>query len=64
MPSYLYSGEAARTYPAPPIARELSPGDVVELDEDQVPDDGRFTPTTTTDPPKPAKATSAKGADA
>jgi hypothetical protein len=65
MPTYLYCGEAIRTYPAPPIARELSPGDVVEIDEDQVPDDGRFTLATTTEPPpKPAKATTAKGADA
>ncbi|MBS2548800.1 hypothetical protein KGQ19_18195 [Catenulispora sp. NL8] len=63
MPSYLYHGEALRTYPAPPLARELSPGDVVDLDEDQVPDDGRFTPTPDP-PPKPAKATTAKGADA
>lgn len=63
MPSYTYTGVEPRTYPAPPIARELSPGDVVDLDVDQVPDDGRFTPTS--DPPaKPAKATTAKGADA
>lgn len=65
MSSYAYVGVEPRTYPAPPIARELSPGDVVELDEDQVPDDGRFTPIPTSDPPaKPAKATTAKGADA
>jgi hypothetical protein len=63
VPSYTYSGIEPRTYPAPPIARELIPGDLVELDEDQVPDDGRFTPTPDP-PPKPAKATTAKGADA
>lgn len=59
MPSYLYHGEAPRTYPAPPLARELFPGDVVDLDEDQVPDDGRFTPTPDP-PPKPAKTTTSK----
>lgn len=63
MPAYTYTGVEPRTYPAPPIACELSPGDLVELDEDQVPDDGRFTPNP--DPPsKPAKATTAKGAGA
>lgn len=61
MPSYTYVGVEPRTYPAPPLARELSPGDVVDLDEDQVPDDGRFTPTPTPEPPpKPAKATTSK----
>lgn len=62
---YTYTGVEPRTYPAPPIARELSPGDVVDLDADQVPDDGRFTPTATSDPAaKPAKTTTSKRADA
>ncbi|MEY9864167.1 hypothetical protein ABH935_009821 [Catenulispora sp. GAS73] len=61
MPSFTYTGVEPRTYPAPPLVRELSPGDTVDLDEDQVPDDGRFTLTTTTDPPpKPAKTTTSK----
>lgn len=44
MPMYVYGGESPRLYPYPPIARELAPGDEVELDEDQVPTDGRFAP--------------------
>lgn len=44
MPSYLYRGESPRLYPYPPIVRELTPGDVVELAEDEVPTDGRFVP--------------------
>lgn len=44
MPFYVYRGESPRTYPYPPIARHLTPGDVVELAEDEVPTDGRFFP--------------------
>jgi hypothetical protein len=42
MPTYVYDGESPRLYPYPPIARELTPGDDVELNEDEVPTDGRF----------------------
>jgi len=59
MPLYEYMGSEARTYPIPPLARELSPGDVVDLNEDQVPDDGRFTPTPDP-PPKPTKGTTVR----
>lgn len=62
MPFFTYRGESPRLYPYPPIARELTPGDVVELAEDEVPTDGRFV--TAADPetaesPVPAKAVKA-----
>jgi hypothetical protein len=44
MPTFIYAGESPRLYPYPPIARILDPGDEVELDEEQVPGDGRFQP--------------------
>jgi hypothetical protein len=65
MPFFTYRGESPRLYPYPPIARELTPGDVVELAEDEVPTDGRFLPAepspatdagpSEADPPAPAK---------
>ena len=63
MPAYLFRGEAPRTYPEPPIARELTPGDLVELEADQLPDDGRFMPAPDTTP-KSSKPATSKGEDA
>lgn len=69
MPTYVYRGESKRLYPYPPLVRELEPGDEVELEEDEVPTDGRFiladpapAPDQPADPaetPAPAKATKA-----
>lgn len=42
MPVFVYDGESPRLYPYPPIARKLTPGDEIELEEEQVPSDGRF----------------------
>lgn len=42
MPIFVYCGESPRLYPYPPIARELTPGDEVDLSEDDMPTDGRF----------------------
>lgn len=33
MPKYRFTGAEPEDFPAPPIARRLSPGDVVEVDE-------------------------------
>lgn len=65
MPSYRYAGETPRAYPYPPIARTLEPGDVVELDDDQVPVDGRFLDPSgaVVRPPVPAPADETATAD-
>lgn len=69
MPFFTYRGESPRLYPYPPIARELTPGEVVELAKDEVPTDGRFLPADVAptagddeapvDPPTAAKASRA-----
>jgi hypothetical protein len=40
--TYIYDGESDRLYPYRPIARLLEPGDEIDLDEAEVPRDGRF----------------------
>jgi hypothetical protein len=37
--THIYRGDRERHYPYPPIARVLKPGDEIDLDPDEVPED-------------------------
>ena len=55
MAQFAYVGETRPHLPPASLARDLAPDDVIELEADQVPDDGRSQPVPDPKPAKPSK---------